>query len=356
MWNNVFCILSCVILVVIGSTIAQLQFECPPNETIAPCTCAVIGWGPQKSIHCGYSATQDDLVNSFNKLREYNGIGLDEFLGMPSQSRFALSYSSLTTLDLNFLSNVRIDNIGIEFNEEMTTAIGPIDPEEPYIQAKSLYLKFTKMTYEDFGEILKHFDPTRLNSLTIHTDSTESKSIDMQEDEFLPGLSKFTELSGISFVTNSSLKVGGGQFTLNNRMLVLGLQSPDLVIDADAFTFDSIDDEDDPIRYRQLTMELRFNGLTDASLNMKESGILLSSRPVYFNLGYNNIETLSQENIETFLNNNPQSRLSLENNPLTCDARLKWLKDGQEKYQHMIVAPDCSNDPGKTIWTSSLIF
>ena len=94
--------------------------------------------------------------------------------------------------------------------------------------------------------------------------------------------------------------------------------------------------------------------LTENSFH-PNSGLDRIKRRVSLDLEYTGISSLPAPIFETFLDAHPGNSMDLLSTPLICDGRVKWLKDRRAEFENLVPYASCANDPGQTIFNSTLV-
>jgi len=355
--------LQAIVSFLIISTSGLLQqsqgIKCPANIVIAPCSCTP---GFSVILNCsGIDVTQKAIDVLFLATRYVNCLSDGEYMEFPPYSTFYLWDTQMTTLDIQPLLNTSFDEISIANNRNLTEITGPgLQLHQASLKAKRLYISGTPITDDGFGETLKYFDPSILTSLNLgynRFSGPREQVIDCGGDsEFLPGLSDFTKLSRIYLGHNPIVSLGGGPFASNNRILYMEFNVLPGVprIESNAFAFSPISSGDSIIN-DAISISLYANKFNDTTINMKENGLFYTQRPIFLDISYNKFDHFSQENFEPFLNAHDTNQMYVNNNPLICDERMKWLKDQSNKFESRVLKAYCSNDYGNTVFNSTLI-
>jgi hypothetical protein len=322
---------------------------CPQDDVIYPCKCTTVDSG----LLCdGPEVTQGSIDRAFKVIRGYNSLRPSDWLNLFSHVQ--ISETELVTLDLSPLMNLSTVGLRIQYNSKLTSIKGPGWPHQESINVTYLAIQMNALTDEGLGQSLKYFTPNLiwlvlpLNNLRGTTGSWSDVAF-----EFLPGLSNFVNLQSLTFTGNPVETIGGGGFASNVRMDTMYFERHNLTwIGENAFSFNS--SPPDRMSVPRMII-LDSNRLNDESMNMAVNGLLSSDRPVVLYLNFNAFEFLSRANFEQFLLAHEDNEIMLAGNPLVCDERMKWLKDGKDVYQKHVINALCSNDPGHTVFNSPLI-
>ena len=143
------------------------------------------------------------------------------------------------------------------------------------------------------------------------------------------------------------------QFRKNNKLSTLSLElNPIFELGENSLEFDEPPKEV-LSQYLYISFYLNVN-LTQSSFH-PNSGLDRTKRRVYLNLQGTRISSLPAPIFEKFLDAHSENALNLRHTPLICDEKVKWLKDRKEEFENVVEYPFCSNDPGQTIFNSTLI-
>lgn len=308
--------------------------------------------------------TQQAVDATFIAIRDLNGLSGSEHLAFPPYSIFNLWDTQMATFDIKPLLNTSFEQIYIARNFNLTKITGPGWPYESSIKAKMLFVQSNSITDNGFGETLNYFDPSILTYLNLGSNQLSGSRAKSKTEacgslgvfEFLPGLSDLTKLQQIFLNNNPIVSLGGGQFASNNRIVTLDFSvlPADPKIEANAFAFYPVNATDSIIN-STITIRFYANDFNDTTINMKENGLFYTQRPIYLDITANKLDHLSQESFEPFLNAHDKNKISVNNNPLICDERMKWLKDQRDKFELKVTNAFCSNDKGNTVFNTTLI-
>jgi hypothetical protein len=322
-----------VFLVLYVEPCVQVDF-CPPTEWISPCQCAVPFPGFPVIVLCeGPSITQAALDNLFTVLRgETSKIII---------SRFDLYNSELTTLDLTHMADTQLLAFALYNNSHLTKINGTTRGS---ISASSLQIQLCEMTNEKFGDMLSYFHPPAMTSLEVPFNNFKGAPLGQ---EFFPGLSKFRNLRILDLGSNKVTELGGGQFKSNTALeMIYFPRNPIQYIGEDAFLFD-------PPKPLGLDITLTYGNLTSDMIH-PNSGFGKIPGGSRMSLSMNNLATIPADVFGDYLKA-PENRIEIGNNQIFCDIRVKWLKDGKDRYERYLTGAKCVNDPGNTVFNSTLI-
>jgi hypothetical protein len=90
-----------------------------------------------------------------------------------------------------------------------------------------------------------------------------------------------------------------------------------------------------------LDLDLR-NNLLDSS-SFEKNWYSRSLRPINLHLGGNRMTYLSESIFSAFLNRNINNTISIEQNPIYCDCRSKWLIGDKHFYKNKVFGMTCQN-------------
>jgi hypothetical protein len=205
------------------------------------------------------------------------------------------------------------------------------------------------MTDQGLGQSLKYFSTETLEDLSFSKNQFTGPSEIGQE--FFPGLWNFTKLGSLYLMHNNIKKIQGGHFKFMSAFRWLEfLGNYELVIADGAF-------EIDPAHLRSNPVSILVDncGLTVDRISPNHGLDSINSTHGYgVDFSGNNLHTLPHSIFEKILRN-PNTSLTVLRNPIICDSNVKWLKDEKEFFEKRVFGGQCVNDPGFTIFTSSLV-
>jgi hypothetical protein len=333
-----------------GLILADCGIDCPLPEIISPCTCKPGLFDNWPILHCiGSEITQGVIDKLFKALRpspsEENFLDLDSF---------ELRDTQMTQLDFTQFMYSYMFTFKIYRNPNLKLITGPtIDGNimQP-IQCSLVMIGENPLLNDDgFGETLKYFSPYHLYSnLELFGNGFQGS---ITGEEFLPGLARFSDLGIINLSKNQIRILGGRQFISNRNLGRLTLDdNPIESIMKDAFLFTGT------------TPKTLYISATNCSLDddkiSPDHGLNKNRQlAVHLDLTNNNFTTLSEKKFESlmYICTCPCTKCSLniQNNPIVCDERVKWMKDQKDLFEQNVHLSYCSNDIGYTIFNSTKI-
>jgi hypothetical protein len=319
-------------LILVNSASAVTKLEvCPPQDEISPCTCFNESFGLH--VRCTY-VNQLTIERTLQKLKTYGAPELPIFLG-----RFDID-AGIDILDLSPFTETHIGSLhisGISGNI--------IGPTFHTIRVEALYLNPSYM-FNFLGNTLMYFVPSILTLLHYECKTYTGNPV---LGQFVPGLNHLTHLRHLFFWRGNITSIFGGQFYFNTALgslylPALGIQE----IGNNAFLFDEF-----PPGTNTLLIDLGGNKITSNKFSVHHK-LETVNAIVYLNLNGNRMDTIDILTFKPFLQKYGNT-LYMSDNPIFCDGRVKWLKDEKNFYQPKVRDADCDNDPGKTVFTSSLV-
>jgi len=320
---------------------------CPLASTISPCTCEIEP-SDGAQIECSYfTVNESSIENTFREIRRVNGIPEDRGIEI---YQFKLEFTELTQLDLAPFYGSQFDYLFIMFNDDLTKLVTSGNPRDHgSIQALELIFVSSPLSRIGFGDAFKYFS----NEMT----SFSTESLNLNDDEFLPGLSAHTNLRDLICYSCSI----SGRLT-SDTLIPKELQNLGRIelyrnyineIGENVFNLDGSGDFEGVNHV--LYINLGGNKLNETSFH-PNSGIARAGRKTTLFLEDNQITTLPAPIFESFLDAHPQNSLGLGlGNPLICDERLSWLKSRRGEFEPRVTKVKCSNDRSHTIFDSNLI-
>jgi Leucine-rich repeat (LRR) protein len=315
------------------------DISCPPAENIFPCICPNTSSIVQ--LYCydwvNRTITQEVINVAFQELRLQNpGKGL-------AIQTFSLSKTNMTTFDLTPLIDITFGTIDLSENTQLVTITGP-EPIELFtgrISTSAFYLfKHPSLNTEGFGNTLKYFEPSKLNELSLFKSGFDYANF--------TGLSAFNNLTRLVLSRNSIQSIGHREFSgLSNLTSLILWGNPIQEIADGAFEFDVIPKQ-------RIKIEVDACNMTEDVISA-DHGLEKLINGVDLNFDYNNLSTISANKFEKMLRSSENHKITYRNNPIVCDERVKWLKDEREFFEPKVWNTSCVNDPGKTVFTSTLI-
>jgi hypothetical protein len=257
--------------------------------------------------------------------------------------------TTLQTMDVGAFTNLSFHFLMLQNNKNLTSITADTSDTEVRINVTSLRISNSPLLRNNgFSSVLF---PSSLKSFGIMLTSI----VGNEGPDFLPGLTKQDQLDTIQLESSDIFtpRIGSGQFRKYPKITHIALTDIGIEqLDPGAFEFDEY-----PVEFTSaLHVGLKRNQLTDASIPVDHGLDKIKYRNVIWYLEDNKLETLSQAKFEPFLKSGAtRNQLRVYDNVIVCDERVKWLKDGKQIYQSIVIGPDCANDPGKTVFTSDLI-
>lgn len=317
---------------------------CPPEESVAPAQC----WSHEEglSLEWGYPAGPEHIEILLTETRRANNMTADDWLPI-----WIMDFINFRTnfLDFRPLSKTIIDTLYIQ-NADYFYQIdgGELDASlEPTIKVHSVSTSLTPNLRDDGArQILSHIDPTSLRSL--HLSGT------VINGSCLEALRKFTGLevffaSGVGY-SGEGLTIPSGAFSEMPNLKRLGLAGAGITTLSDNQLLLS-DEGVTPV-----AIALGSNELVAASFKPNHGLGQVKRRRVELDFYNGYMDTLEEATWKEFLDNNPSNKIKLNGNPdFVCDPRMRWIKDGRDLYIEQVLYAMCSNDRGKTVFTSELV-
>jgi len=207
----------------------------------------------------------------------------------------------------------------------------------------------------EYLQILSTANPNARFNLTdlFKAAGSSLKTFDMHNSNFqsLDGLSHLTGLETVSFAANNIGALKAGDLT-SSRLELVNLNGNQIIeIGEDVFQPQSVATD---LLNTTLNIQIQGNNLTDERIHPNH-GLDKTGRPVNLALNQNQFVFLSKVNFEPFLLADERNSISAAGNNFTCDQRMKWLKERRETLEKRVTGVDCQNDPGQTIFTTSLV-
>jgi len=196
--------------------------RCPEAQEISPCSCQILE-ATKLKVQCLDSKVRQEHVNNvLEKLRQVNDINStnDDWLYLHD---VYVQRTLMTQLDLSSFIRVHMFTLYIDYNEHLTTILGPSlsnnttsESFQGLIDVKELALAFNSLTDQGVHDTLKYFS-NKMTWLNLRDNKLQhSLNYIKYKDQYLLGLSELVNLEILSFSNNSIKKMGGGQFKRNN--------------------------------------------------------------------------------------------------------------------------------------------
>jgi hypothetical protein len=313
---------------------------CPEPGDIEPCTCTRSFPFLAVTVRCMTSTVTQQSVNNLFDLLRLLAPNPDELV----MAEFSLESTNMATLDLTPLVNTTFELFVVQKNQLLQSINGPsLEYFAGSYRAKNVKIADGVLNDHGLGQSLKYFSVAAMNKLTFARNKLSGSP-----SGFLADVAVFTNLIHLTLDGLNLSRIEGGQFkTLTNLQdLYLG-QYPINAIGQDAFTLD-------PPLINPLRIFLPATELTNAKVNPNH-GLDKIQTGVHLYLVWNDLETLSSANFESFLRAHRQNSMDVYVNKIFCDGRLKWLKDNRNMFESRVQNSNCINDPGENIFTSDLI-
>lgn len=342
---------------------------CPPYENIVPCICL------DHQIACdGYNVelTQETVDNLFSELRLANNLTTDDWLCTDKELVIkALKFNELdvtsllkTCFNAVYINGAWLNRIygplshskaigakgmGTESKQEASQFLGTIDTPK-------LNLMLADLTNEGLEDFFHYFTPSLhgifLSSNEIHgPPSNASVEEEAANWRFLGTLDSLVNLEFIYMSSNQIGRIAPGSAFKNlGHLRDFDLSANQVTEIAENSLF--MDDSNHP---PHRTVDLGQNSLHDGVFPVNH-GLERFNGTTSLSLWYNLFEFISEEKFAPFLRVNPENVIILSGNErIVCDERMQWLSDNREEYEGRVLGVDCSNDPGKTIFTTKLV-
>jgi len=232
------------------------------------------------------------------------------------------------------------------------------------IKATDVFMSNNNLTNEGLGDILYLFDATSLEELFMGDTRVTGGHFPIEDGsgdiEFLPGFSSFVNLDTIYIshyphktpAEGGMSEVNGGQFKRNGGLgTIMFSGNSGLQIGEDAFVINRTSS-------KTLNLELQhcdFNSTSFPSTINGNRPWYTKNRPTIFSAYNNHFETLPEEIFSSYFTDNAANVAMVEGDALICDERLKWIKVRFWELVLKISGLQCANDPGRNVWTTSLI-
>jgi len=144
-----------------------------------------------------------------------------------------------------------------------------------------------------------------------------------------------SSLKHISFGSSDIFHIGDNAFyelpaltkleLFNNKITKIGPQT---------FAFSS---------HSNNTLEINLtNNLLDSN-SFERNWYTITRRPLRLNLSNNKITYISEYIFGAFLNRERDNSINLENNPILCDCKAKWLIEDIEFYKNKVIGMKCQD-------------
>jgi hypothetical protein len=258
---------------------------------------------------------------------------------------FDISGTSISTLDLTPFTVADLQLLSIYGNTELSAITGP-----PYYTIGGIprlsIQSNSKLTDAGLGNLLKYFVPSSLREVLFYNNQISGSPMFGQ---FFPGLHGLNQVYSLYVGNEKTTKISDAPFYYNTKLRFLFLENNQInEIGNNAFLFDEFSTE-----VSTLTIYLGFNNLTSNSFhfNHKLDAISTGVRLIVRN---NQIDALDSYVFEPFLLKT-RNTLDVTGNPIICNGRAKWLKDRKDFYESRVYNARCINDPGNTVFNSTLI-
>jgi hypothetical protein len=320
----------------VGGFTAAVAYVCPSRDEIAPCYCLNQSTG--LSIGCegrGEERVTQNTINSlFEQLHASNPKGLEIH-------SLRIGFTDLTALDITPLTTTKFNYLNIARNSNLTSIHGPPSSLEVKTMVE---LAQNSLNEKEFGKALGLFLPQSSFQFALQSSYLTSTTF----KKWTPILLKYPNLGGIYLGWNLQFEeIESNLFKDFGKLNSLGFGGTPLQVFNDgAFAFD-------PTPSKPIRIDLNFCNLNETSLTPNLGfdkityGLDLQLRENYF-------FTIPASVFEPILKNE-KSSINFYANPIICDERVKWLKDGKHIYESRVLNALCINDRGYNVFTSNKI-
>lgn len=336
---------------------AILANKCPEAQAIAPCTCNSNG------LACiGESIKQEHINALFRELRQVNNVS--ESQQLYTTKFFSLLSTPMKEFDVTPLLKSRFTYLTFYLNYDLTRIFGPLSTSNGgegkdesiigSIETTEMIVPLNGLTDEGLADFFPYFNPETFTSLTLELNQIHGPNPKNGEkiSEFLPGLNSLTNLQSLAFADDKIEGLEGPAFKNLGRLTQLYFNSQHngglKTIGESAFL---MDDANAPER-RKIT--LWGNALNDESFHANH-GLQFYKGETNLAIGLNKFEFLSREKFQPFLDVNPRNSMDCRDNQFVCDERMSWLKAGRDEYEKRVLYVDCVNQPGFSIFNTTLV-
>lgn len=347
---KLFVIAACALAVVVCVRGAG-EFNCPPSSELRPCRCSQSSSDNSSgSLACDLLVNQGQLSDFINKLKESN----------PSMTKLKVEYifittaPSLTSLDLTPLTHCSIRSLYFDKNPNLTSILPSFSSAKMDVQG--IYVIATPLSNVQIGNILTYVDsatgPIRINieNSTVFTGNSFGNQI-------IPGLSSFPKLTTLKFVNTSIEEILTSAFAGSKGLTLIDLSNHKIKkIGRDAFTIDH------DVQNRTFSINLD-NNLLQSEISSIEPGFIpeldeAKQLGYFISMQNNNLTTLPEGTFKNLIF--PRGRifsLEVKGNQFVCDDRMQWIKSGDDNgmWEMNVKDVECTNDPGKNIFTTDLV-
>lgn len=323
---------SVMIVAVVCTTLELVWSSCPMNYVLNPCHCR------EERIICDgeYSFNLKTVFNKLNRtLRNDQDKVFDEFV---------LNNTEIAELDDDVFSHIRFGRIHLvdalslrRISGNAFRVIGPY-VQEFVVQGENV------LGEESFTDDLFDALNSLTNATTIWLDRNRLRSIPTVAFGKNPNAN--FALMDLNFNKYSSKNgyirsIGNFAFYYLNNLQHLYLSHQRLTyLPANAFDFELPS-------LSTLYIYLGNNKLNNTSF---EKGIFLNAkRPIHLELYWNpDLTYLDEEVFEPFLKANKANKISLQDNPLSCDCKSYWMVRDKEAFKDQLLNVMCKIGPKQT--------
>jgi len=331
------------------------EFQCPPQNETAPCIC---GSGSNKDyglLICVELSSQVQLSAFMDKVKALNS---NETRLKLQSFNLNLATASLTSLDLTPLTQCDMDILSFGSNPYLTTIPPHVDSGsgQNKIHVQSITIAGTPLSNLDVGNLLTYVNSSTSPIRLLIEDSPRFTG-NRKGSPIIPGLSSFPNLTTITFRNTSIEEINTSAFEGSRGLTFIDLSNHKITkLGKDAFTIDQ------SVQNGTLLINLD-NNLLQSDSSSIQPGFIPERRP-FFDFTYsmsmqnNNLTTLPEATFKNMLY--PWGLLvvlSLKGNQFFCDDGMHWIKSGpdREMWETVVSNVDCTNDPGKDIFTTDLV-